>query len=157
MQCSILVYVIRYKKCFMLLGALYACKMAIKEYAYPRHMISHGKIDNICVLVGFSRSLRNCSLRGPVLDLSRIQQLGYMLVALFYFPFLIYLTLIMNELLRQKDKYTRLNKILFTLSKITLLATYTLILIYINFRDLSSNQLNGTIPQNRLSMSIMTM
>ena len=111
MQCSILVYVIGYQKCFMLFGAFYACKMAIKEYAYPRHMISHGKIDNICVLVGFSRSLRNCSLRGPVLDLSRIQQLGYMLVALFYFPFLIYLTLIMNELLSQKDKCTKLNKI----------------------------------------------
>ena len=126
-------------------------------HAYPCHMIFLGKIDNICVLVGFSRSLRNCSLQGPIPDFSRIQQLGYMLVALFYFPFLIYLTLIMNELLRQKDKYTRLNKILFTLSKISLLATYTLILIYINFRDLSSNQLNGTIPQNRLSMSIMTM
>ena len=111
MQCSIPVYVIRYQKCFMLFGALYACKMAIKEYAYLRHMIFHGKIDNICVLVGFSRSLRNCSLQGPVLDLSQIQQLGYMLVALFYFPFLIYLTLIMNELLSQKDKCIKLNKI----------------------------------------------
>ena len=95
----------------MLLGAVYACKMAIKEYAYLRHMIFHGKIDNIFVLVGFSRSLRNCSLQGPVPDLSRIQQLGYMLVALCYFPFLIYLTLIMNELLSQKDKCTKLNKI----------------------------------------------
>ena len=43
---------------------------------------------NICVLVGFSRSLRNCSLQGPIPDLSGIPQLGYMLVALFYFPFL---------------------------------------------------------------------
>ena len=111
MQCSIPIYVIRYKKCFMLFGALYACKMAIKEYAYPCHMIFLGKIDNICVLVGFSRSLRNCSLQGPIPDLSRIQKLGYMLVVLFYFPFLIYLTLIMNELLSQKDKCTKLNKI----------------------------------------------
>ena len=111
LQCSIPIYVIRYKKCFMLFGALYACKMAIKEYAYPRHMIFHGKIDNICVLVGFCRSLRNCSLQGPIPDLSRIQKLGYMLVVLFYFPFLIYLTLIMNELLSQKDKCTKLNTI----------------------------------------------
>ena len=111
MECSIPVYVIRHQKCFMLFGALYACKMAIKEYAYLHHMIFHDKIDNICVLVGFSRSLRNCSLQGPIPDLSRIPQLGYMLVALFYFPFLIYLTLIMNELLSQKDKCTRLNKI----------------------------------------------
>ena len=115
MECSIPVYVIRHQKCFMLFGALYACKMAIKEYAYLHHMIFHDKIDNICVLVGFSRSLRNCSLQGPIPDLSRIPQLGYMLVALFYFPFLIYLMLIMNELLSQKDKCTRPNKIFYLL------------------------------------------
>ena len=110
-QCSIPVYVIRYQKCFMLFGALYACKMAIKEYAYLCHMICQRKIVNICVLVGFSRSLSNCSLQGPVPDLCQIRQLGYMLVALFYFPFFIYLTLIMNELLSHKDKCTKLNKI----------------------------------------------
>jgi hypothetical protein len=63
------------------------------------------------------------------------------------------------KLLNQKNKCTRLNKIFFHIVKdISVSYLYfDYILLYINSRDLRSNQLNGSIPQSRLSENITTM
>jgi hypothetical protein len=63
------------------------------------------------------------------------------------------------KLLNQKNKCTRINKIFFYIVEdISVSYSYLdYVLLYINSRDLSSNQLNGSIPPNWPFKNITTM